>query len=162
MSVKQADPSVVVEASQPRFRLTLRTISFVLVAIGLAISLYLSYVKLTEEPMICAANGAFNCSAVQNSVYAELYGIPIAWLGLAVNLVILGLLVLEPRVAFLRENGVLLLFGIVLFATLYSAYLIYVQGVILNAWCSWCVAHEIYVFALLIVTGLRIRNLLAS
>lgn len=163
MSVKQGNTSTTTAAeARPGFRLTLRTMSFILVAIGLAISVYLSYVKLTETPMICAAEGAFDCGTVQNSVYAELYGVPIAYLGLAVNIFILGLLAAEPRVEFLRTNGPLLLFGVVLFATLYSGYLIYLQGVVLDAWCMWCLAHEAYIFALLIVTGLRVRDLLTA
>jgi uncharacterized membrane protein len=158
MTVQQAQSASESSSIRSRFPINAKTISYLLVFIGLGISLYLSYVKLTEVPMACPATGGFSCGTVQGSVYAELWGIPIAWLGLAVNITILGLLILEDRIPFLQENGLLLLFGLVLFAGLYSAYLIYVQGVILDAWCMWCLLHEAYIFALLIVTGWRLRN----
>ncbi len=165
MSVKQAEQTVgSVEGAQPRFQLSLRLISILLVIFGLGISGYLSYVKLTDVPMVCSANGAFDCGAVQGSVYSELGGIPIAWMGFAVNILMLTILLLEPRVEFLRQsgNGVMLLFGIVLFAALYSVYLIYIQGVVLQAWCMWCLMHEAYIFILFGVTLWRVIVILSK
>ncbi|MBC8100034.1 MAG: hypothetical protein H7Y11_11375 [Armatimonadetes bacterium] len=66
-----------------RTRFTLWHISLLLVLVGIGISGYLSYVKLTDVPMVCAANSVFNCEAVQSSAYSRIFGIPIAWLGLA-------------------------------------------------------------------------------
>src|SRR5690606_2382027 len=123
-------------------RLTLWHISLILVLIGIAVSGYLTYVKATDEPMVCIENGPFRCDVVQNSAYAELFGVPIAYLGLAVYLVIGALLLLQDRTEFLRENGMLLTFGVVLFAFIYSIYLVYVQGAILQSWCQWCLIHE--------------------
>src|SRR4051812_20568925 len=113
-SFENAQSSEVVTSGKSRD--WLYTISVVLVVIGIIISGYLSYVKLTDVPMVCVAGSVFNCEVVQNSVYARLFNIPIAWLGLATYLVIGALLLLQNRVAFLREYGVMIQFGIILFA----------------------------------------------
>jgi len=119
-----------------------RNLSFVVLAIAIAVSGYLSYLKLTEAPSVCIEGGVFDCETVLNSVYSELGGIPIAWWGLGLNLIILAVLILEPRVPFLQENGILIVFALVLFAFLYSVYLVYVQAMLIRAYCPWCLSHE--------------------
>lgn len=135
----------------------LLTLSWVLVALGLAVSGYLSYVKLADAPMICL-EGAFQCDAIQQSVYAELAGFPVAVLGLLSYVALALLLFFQKRIEFLRENGIALLLGLVFFAWLYSMYLVYIQAFVLQAWCQWCVIHEIIITLLLIVTGWRFIN----
>ena len=126
--------------------LNLRNVAIVLIIFGLIVSGYLSYVKLTDVQMACPGEGSgFDCGAVQNSIYAELpprSGIAIAWLGFATYLVIFGLVLFEKRIPFLREWGIPMTFGIVLFAFLFSAYLVYVQAVLIKAFCAWCLMHE--------------------
>lgn len=39
-------------------------------------------------------------------------------------------------------------------------YLVYVQGVLLQAWCVWCLAHEANITVLFAVSILRLRNAL--
>lgn len=134
----------------------LKTISIVLVLGMLLVSGYLSYSELTESEVACVESGSFNCNAVQNSVYSEVMGIKVAYLGFGVNLVILGLLLLEDRIAFLQENGLTLLFGIVFFGFLYSVYLVYIQAAVLDSYCQWCLSHEVLITLLFVVTGLRL------
>ncbi|HEU0164838.1 MAG TPA: vitamin K epoxide reductase family protein, partial [Thermomicrobiales bacterium] len=64
--------------------------SFVLAAAGVAVAIYLVYVHYQEHALVC---GLGNCEKVQTSKYAELAGIPIAWMGLAMYLVIAVLLI---------------------------------------------------------------------
>jgi uncharacterized membrane protein len=138
---------------------TLYLLSLVLVVIGLVISGYLSYVKLTEVPMVCVQNSdVFNCEVVQTSAYSRIAGIPIAWFGFAVYVALFVLLLLQNRIPFLKENGVLVVFGITLFAWLYSMYLVYLQFFVLQALCPWCLAHEAVMTVLFIVTCLRLRK----
>ena len=141
----------------------LRSLSLILVVIGLAISGYLSYVKLTEVPLVCVANSdVFNCEVVQNSAYSQIAGIPVAWLGFATYAVLFVLLLLENRIGFLRQNGILVIFAITIFAWLYSMYLVYLQLFVLQALCPWCLAHEATMTLLFIVTCLRLRKTLAA
>jgi uncharacterized membrane protein len=136
----------------------LRYLSLLLVVIGIGVSGYLSYVKLADERLICTQSDTFQCDVVQNSAYAEMFGIPIAYLGLGTYLVIGVLLLLEDRLVILHENDLLIVFGIVLFAFVYSIYLVYLQGWVLQAWCQWCLTHEVNMTILFIVTILRLRH----
>ncbi len=121
---------------------TLRRLQMLMVLVGLVVASYLSYLKLADAPAVCVQGGPFNCDVVLNSQYSELAGIPIAYLGLVVYVVIGLLLALEHRFAFLREYGSLIAFGIGLFAWLFSMWLVYVQFGLLGAACPWCLTHE--------------------
>lgn len=149
------------EATAVTGRNWLYTLSLILVVIGIGISGYLSYVKLTDVPMQCIQGSVFNCEVVQSSIYARLFGIPIAWLGLATYLIIGGLLLLQDRVAVLRNYGVMLQFGIILFAFLFSMWLVYVQFFRLEALCMWCLAHEVNMTVLFIITIPRLLRSVA-
>lgn len=139
-------------ASEPaltrRFAFNLRTFIWLSVIFGILVSGYLSYVKLADEKILCAATETLDCDAVQSSVYSQFMGIPIAYLGLAMYLGIAALLLLEKRIPFLAENGKLLLFGITLFAWMYSMYLVYLQVAVLGKLCQWCLMHEINITVL--------------
>lgn len=137
-------------------RITLRQVAFFFVVVGLLVSGYLSYVKLTDVPMICVADGPFNCSVVQNSAYSKLFGIPIAWMGFATYILLGALLLLENRSQFLIEQGRLITFGVTLFAWVYSMWLVYVQFFVLEALCPWCLAHEANITVLLVVISARL------
>lgn len=139
-----------------------RNISFVVLALAIGISGYLSYLKLDNTPAVCLTGGAFDCGTVLNSSYSELAGIPIAWLGLAVNLIVTALLLLENRVAFLREYGPTLVFGLELFAFLFSVYLVYVQAAIIQAFCPWCLSHEALITILFVLSIVRLRAYFAA
>ena len=135
-----------------------RTASFVIVILAILVSGYLSYLKIADQAAVCIEGGAFDCGTVLNSVYSEVGGIPIAWLGLAVNLIVLALLLLEYRVGFLREYGKTLIFGVVLFAFIYSVYLVYVQAAILRAYCPWCLTHEALITILFALSIWRVAK----
>ncbi len=126
---------------KPRARVNIRTAQLLLVVFGLGVSGYLSYLKLTQAAAVCV-DGPFNCNVVLNSQYSELGNIPIAYLGFAVYAAIGLLTLLERRSAFFRQNAGLIVFGIALFAWLFSMWLVYVQAVLLQALCPWCLSHE--------------------
>jgi uncharacterized membrane protein len=89
-------------------------------------------------------------------------GIPIGLLGLGANLILLLMLFLEDRIAFLQTYGATLMFGIVLFGVMYSVYLVYLQAAVIEAFCPWCLAHEALYVLLLITSGLRLRQSLTD
>lgn len=119
-----------------------RRAQLLFVLIGLMIAGYLSYLKIEDAPAVCVETGPFNCNVVLNSQYSELADVPIAYLGFAVYLAIGAILLLENQVAFLRVWGSLIMFGIGLFAWLFSMWLVYVQFALLQALCPWCLSHE--------------------
>lgn len=131
-------------------------VSLVLIAIGLLVSGYLSYSQLNDTPMVCIDNGAFNCDRVQTSAYSKFLGIEVAYLGFMTYVVLGGLLLLEKRVGFLQDYGPILVFGITLFAFLFSMWLVYAQVVLLQALCPWCLAHELIITILFGVSSVRL------
>ncbi|MCC6905635.1 MAG: vitamin K epoxide reductase family protein [Anaerolineae bacterium] len=140
----------------------LRIACIALVIGALGISGYLSYTELTRSSVACLEVGGFDCDLVQNSSYSKVMGIPVGVLGFLANLFLLALLVLEDRIAFLQDNGITIFFATILFAVLFSLWLIYVQAVLLKAFCVWCLAHELIVAALFILAILRLRSHLAG
>jgi uncharacterized membrane protein len=138
-------------------RSTLRALSIIFILVAMLASGYLTYAKLTNQIMICVENSTvFNCEVVENSAYAYIMGIPTALLGFLTYSTIMALLILENRVAFLREYGLILIFGISLFAFAYHCFLTYTAFVTLRALCPWCLTAHTMVTLHLIVTGIRL------
>ncbi len=123
-------------------RVSLRGLQFLLVVIGLIVAGYLSALKLAAAPAVCVESGPFNCNVVLNSQYSELSGIPIAYLGFGVYALIGLVLLFERQQPFLAQYGSLIVFGIALFAWLFSMWLVVVQFFLLEALCPWCLSHE--------------------
>lgn len=142
------------DAKQPRDVLYIA--SLVLVVIGVIISAYLSYTKLTNTSAVCLETGSLNCDIVQSSAYSKFAGIDIAYLGLVAYLSLGGILLLENRVPLLQTYGKTLIFGGTLFGFLYALWLIYVQAGILQAFCTWCLGHETTMTLLFMVSSLRL------
>ncbi|MYD10281.1 MAG: vitamin K epoxide reductase family protein [Chloroflexi bacterium] len=144
-------------------KVTLRGLQFLLVLVGLFIAGYLSYLKLAAAPAVCVEAGPFNCNVVLNSQYSELVGVPIAWLGFGVYALIGLVMLLERKLAFLAQYGSLIVFGIGLFAWLFSMWLVYVQFVLLEALCPWCLSHEANFTILFLTIAYRTyREMLAA
>ena len=134
----------------------LRLSSFVLLVVGFIDSLYLSWVKLAHTEVFCG--GSSNCATVNNSKYAEFYGIPIAFLGLGAYAVMLIILYLENRGGFWKEYGPILLFGLSMVGTLYSFYLTYIEIAVLRAICPYCVVSAVVLTLMFIVSILRLAK----
>ena len=109
-----------------------------LCVLGAAIAGYLTWVHYAELQPFCVGGGGA-CERVQSSPYAELAGVPVAVLGLAGYLAVLGSLALPDRsvTAFLALVG----FG-------FSAYLTYLELAVIHAVCQWCVASAVVMTAL--------------
>jgi uncharacterized membrane protein len=137
-------------------RNNLRTISLILVVAGLLITGYISYTAITNTSLVCLEGGALSCDLVHSSVYAKLAGIDISYLGFLAYLGLGALLALEDRLSLLQTYSKTLIFGATLFAFLYAIWLIYVQAVLLEAFCMWCMAHEINITLLFVVSALRL------
>ena len=146
--------------------LTLRHVSLVLTVIALLITGYLSYTKLTNTELLCVESSAISCDSVNSSAYAYFprgSGIPVAYLGFASWVAIGALLLLETRVGFLRDYGVMLVFGLALFGFIFHSYLTYTSITFVGALCPWCLAALAIMTLLLIVTGVRLyRSLFAA
>lgn len=124
-------------------------------AIGLIDALYLTWMKITNNPRMCI-QGLGDCFTVNTSKYSEIAGIPVAVLGAAAYLFIFLILLNESRTDFLKTNSVLFIFGITLAGTLFSGYLTYIELFILKQICPFCVVSAITMLILLVISIIRL------
>jgi uncharacterized membrane protein len=144
-------------------RLTLRNASIVLVLIGLFITGYLSFTKLTSTSVACLENSAFNCDAVTGSIYSKFpmgSQIDVAYLGFTLDVLILAVLLLEARVGFFKNYGVYIVFGLALWAFLFHGYLTLMAVTRIQALCIWCLSAHTVMTLLLILSSIRLYRVL--
>jgi uncharacterized membrane protein len=111
-----------------------------LALVGVAISAYLTWVHYADVEPLCS--GISNCTRVQTSKYADLAGVPVALIGLAGYLAILGSLAVPG------EDGRLLAVFLTLVGVGFSGYLTYLELAVIHAICQWCVASAVVMTAL--------------
>jgi uncharacterized membrane protein len=129
-------------------------VSVALAVLGVFVSAYMTVYKLTENPNMCLGNGG--CSLVNSSKYAEVYGIPVAVVGVGGYLAILALLWMERRSSFLTGNVTLVVFGLALVGFLFTLYLIYVELALIHALCPFCVTSQITMTVLFVLSVIRL------
>jgi uncharacterized membrane protein len=127
---------------------TIRLTSAALAAVGAAIAGYLVYVRTTGGILACVTGG---CDTVQHSSYAEMFGVPVAALGLA------GFLGLLASALAPGEEARLTQATLALAGFCFGVYLLYVQVVVIDAICQWCVATDLLTTAIAALSLLRIR-----
>ena len=119
----------------------------VLILVGLAISVYLTSLHYaqtidTQTPTICGASELFsNCGSVLRSEYSEIYGVPMALLGVFFYLSALILIVLT----FFKNSEIFvkLLFWLEVVGLVFSGVLTYLQFFVLKAVCPYCLTSAI-------------------
>ncbi|HTD70271.1 MAG TPA: vitamin K epoxide reductase family protein [Gemmatimonadales bacterium] len=129
-----------------------------LALVGLLVATYLWLYKIGVLGELQCGTGS--CEAVQASRYAELFGIPVAFYGVAgyAALMGLGLAGLQPRFAADRRAAELLAtLATVGFA--FSLYLTAIELFVLHEICRWCVVSAVIMTAIwvLSIMGLRSR-----
>ncbi len=125
-----------------------------LALIGVADTLYLSYAKFTNTTPSCLLEG---CDVVLASPYANMLGIPLSYWGLVFYVYMLGLVILlamEPRSKALRLATV----AYTTIGLLMSGSFIYIQGVLIGAFCQYCVLSAIVSTALFAVAVWHLRS----
>jgi uncharacterized membrane protein len=111
----------------------LRTGVAALALVGVAIAGYLTYVHYAGVSITCSTGG---CETVQHSRYAEIFGVPVALLGL---LAFVGILASAIRGGIEGRAATL---SISLAGVAFAAYLLVVQLAVIGAVCEWCVASD--------------------
>lgn len=139
----------------------LRVYSFVVLAVALFVTGYLSYTHLTRTSIACIG-GSSGCDTVTSSVWSRFYGIPVAYLGFTAWVIMGGVLLLETRVKFMREYGTALIFGVALFCFVYHCYLTTVSITLIRATCTWCLTAHTCMTIMLIIASRRLYLSMAS
>ena len=130
---------------------------YLLVFLGSLDALYLTWTKLVSVDALCL--GAGKCDVVNTSSYSTIAGVPIAALGLAMYLMIGGITLLERFNPHLRETLRLAVFGVSFFGFIYSMWLTYVEIIIIEEICIWCVGSAIIISAIFFTSIVRLRYL---
>lgn len=115
---------------------------------GLGVATYLTVVHYRGEAPVCLAGGE-GCSKVQDSSYAELAGIPVPVIGL------IGYLTLLATAAIPGDPGRLAGVFAAMVGFGFSLYLTYLELVVIDAICQWCVASAVLVTLALMATVWR-------
>jgi uncharacterized membrane protein len=115
---------------------SLRFAVAVLALAGAGLSAYLVWTRWSGVPLLCSTGG---CETVQSSSYAEVLGVPVALLGLGAYLLIAATTLVRSAEAAVA-GAALALTGVA-----FSAYLLVVQLVVIEAVCQWCVANDVVV-----------------
>ncbi len=130
---------------------TLRIGAALVALAGIAVAAYLTWAHYDDAALVCVAGGG--CETVQGSEYSKIAGIPVAALGLAAYVVLLGLIVWDDARARLVTAAIALV-GLV-----FSLYLLVLQLFVIDAVCVWCLANDLVVApALAVLTALRLRS----
>ncbi len=126
----------------------LRIAILILSLIGVGIAGYLTYVHYEGLKILCLSSGG--CETVQASRYAKLDGVPVAVLGLAGYIGILGSLLIRG------EMGRIGAFAIALIGFGFSMYLTYRELFTIKAICQWCVSSAVLMTILVVLTAIRV------
>ena len=124
---------------------TLRpAIAIVAIALaGVAISTYLAATELAGGLPVCGP--IQGCRTVATSAYADLAGLPVAFLGVGFSVLIAGLGGVWARTN--RRPALVALYGLGLFGVLSVGVLTYLEIAVIGAICIWCVGYAATVLA---------------
>ena len=117
---------------------------------GLGISVYLSITHFDKQLLACSDSGAINCGKVTTSPQSEIFGIPVAFLGLFYFVPMLALCLpvawRSPYRAVHVARLVLSVTGVGMILYLISAELFLIKAI-----CIWCSTVHLVTFILFVV-----------
>ena len=114
-----------------------RMAAALLALLGLFDAAYLALERVTGGPIVCPVGGG--CETVQSSTYALLFGVPVAFIGVAgyAALLVVALVSLQDRnLGSISPDALLLALASI--AMLAGVYFMYVQVALIGAICFWC------------------------
>lgn len=138
--------------------MTHRMVGAVLALLGLFVSLYLWLWKLGMMGALACGDGG--CEVVQLSPYATLLGVPVALFGVVGYAAMLAVCLAGLHGAAAHQTwptrALVALSGL---GVAFTAYLTYLEAMVIHAWCYWCLASAGIVTALFVVAlgGWRAR-----
>ncbi|MEI6291606.1 MAG: vitamin K epoxide reductase family protein [Chloroflexota bacterium] len=130
-------------------------LSVALTTFGIIDSIYMTIYKLTSNNAMCLGSG--DCSSVNASPYSEVYGIPVALIGVFGYGAILAMLLLQNRAGkFFEQNSTMAVFGFSLTGFAFTLYLIYLEIYVIKALCPFCIASQTTMTLLFLITLIRL------
>jgi uncharacterized membrane protein len=128
-----------------------RQVIAVLSLVGFFVALYLWLYKIgVIGSLQCGAGG---CETVQTSRYADVFGIPVAFYGVAGYAVLVAVSLAGLRSTLVGARVVTLaLAGLATAGFLFSVYLTYLELFVIHAICRWCVVSAVIMTAIWVVS----------
>lgn len=108
--------------------------------LGIGISAYLAYAKLTGSHLVCGTNTG--CDIVQNSPYSTLLGIPLGLWGMVYYFSLF--FVLFKNINWLQMIAIL--WGLV-----FSLYLTSIEAFVLHTFCFWCLGSFFNILVICVI-----------
>ncbi len=134
----------------------LSLLAAVVALLGLADAVYLTIKHYTGEKVPCSI--IEGCEQVLTSQYAEIFGVPLAIFGAFAYFTAFSLAIL----AAFGNRLMWMLFGVqVVLMTIFTAWLIYLQGFVIEAFCQFCLISAgitLTLFILFIISKLPRSN----
>ncbi len=116
----------------------LKPVILALSALGIILSLYLTYIHFTESHAAFCAAGT-DCDTVRQSGFSTIMGVPVAALGVAGYSVILIVFLISMK----KRIKWLLLYILALAGFVFSAYLTYIELFVIKAVCMYCIVSAV-------------------
>ena len=121
-----------------------------LAVLGAGIAAYLTATHFAHTAPVCTGGG---CEIVQRSDWATLGSIPVAALGLLAFVAVFASALRSERLALVGG------YAVALAGAIFAVYLVAVQGTVLHAVCTWCVASDSITVVLAGLTATRVVRL---
>jgi uncharacterized membrane protein len=129
----------------------LKPVILALSALGVMLSLYLTYIHFSESRAAFCASGT-DCDTVRQSGFSTILGVPVAAIGVLGYSVIL----IVALIAIKKRTKWLLLYILALAGFVFSAYLTYLELFVIKAICMYCI------FSAVLMTGIFIALITAK
>lgn len=128
--------------------------------LGLFLGAYLSLYKFGYIGTLSCSVGS--CETVQTSRWSVFLGLPVATWGVGFYALMFALAVvgLQPR---FEDSAPLSLLALVLtgWGVLFTAWLNYLEGFVIHAWCEWCLGSAGFVLVLFVLSVVDYRRVRA-
>jgi uncharacterized membrane protein len=125
--------------------------------LGLFLGAYLSLYKFGYIGTL--ACGVGSCETVQTSKWSVFFGLPVATWGVGFYALMLALALagMQPR---LEESAPLALAMLLVtgWGVVFTAWLNYLEGFVIHAWCEWCLGSAAFVAVLFALAALDYRR----
>jgi uncharacterized membrane protein len=128
-------------------------LALILTLAGIGVAIYLTIAHYdTGVSLACPSKGAINCEKVTSSAESEVFGVPVAVLGLAY---FVGMLPLQLPAAW-RSRDPRIRWGRLAYTAagiVFVFYLVYAEAIIIKAVCLWCTSVHVLTLFLFVLTG---------
>jgi len=135
-------------------KITLRFLTAVLCLGGIALSAVSLHNHYAASPTeYCDLGQLFNCDLVNRSVYSRFLGVPVALIGTAGYVLLLGLTLSRKRWAQMaRLTASTLGLG-------FSVYLTYIEARVLAVWCMLCIGSLLAIAGITLLASMELWRL---